>query len=119
MIIQRHKRLAAIAVCTVAIAALVYLALNDPTTSPAPRCAFKAITGYDCPGCGSQRAVHALLQGRVAEAWGYNAALFFAVPLIGLYALGPRRWDRVVYHPAFMLGIAAAIAAWWIGRNLF
>ena len=119
MIIQRHKRLAAIAVSAIAVAVLVYLGLNDPTVAPAPRCAFKGLTGLDCPGCGAQRAAHALMHGRLAEAWGYNAALFFLVLLAGAYLLGPRSWDRVLYHPRFMRAVALAVVAWWIGRNFF
>lgn len=30
-------------------------------------CPFKALTGYDCPGCGLQRSVIALLQGDVIK----------------------------------------------------
>lgn len=98
---------------------MIYLALCDPATHPAPRCWFNALTGLQCPGCGSQRAIHALLHGRVAEAWHYNAALFFALPLCLVYALQPRRLRPLLYSPLFMTAIAAAIAAWFIGRNLY
>lgn len=45
-----------------------------------PRCPSKLITGYDCPGCGIQRAVHAALHGRFAEAWAYNRFLVYSIP---------------------------------------
>lgn len=76
------------------------------------------MTGLQCPGCGSQRAIHALLHGQLTEAWHYNAALFFAVPLCILYVISPRRLRPLLYSPAALLAIAAAIAAWFIGRNL-
>ncbi len=107
----------AAAICAVAI--VVFLALFDPTEVPAPQCTFRLLTGLECPGCGTQRAIHALLHGRVAEAWGYNAALFVALPLLALYALSPRRLEKVLYSPAMLWSIAAATAAWWILRNLF
>lgn len=50
-----------------------------------PKCIFKLVTGYDCPGCGFQRAIHALLHGHIAEAIRYN--LFFAIGFPYLLAL--------------------------------
>lgn len=97
---------------------MIYLALFDPTVAPAPRCWFNALTGLQCPGCGSQRAIHALLHGHIAQAWHFNAALFFAVPLCLLYIARPRPLRRLLYSPAFMLAIAAAFVAWFIIRNL-
>lgn len=32
-------------------------------------CGFKAITGYDCLGCGAQRSFVALLSGNLSESW--------------------------------------------------
>jgi hypothetical protein len=32
-------------------------------------CGFKAVTGYDCLGCGAQRAFVALLSGALGESW--------------------------------------------------
>ena len=63
-----------IAVGLIAAAALIaaYYRLG-PESGLYPRCMFRQLTGLDCPGCGSQRAIHALLHGHVAEAWGYNA----------------------------------------------
>lgn len=82
-------------------------------------CPFRWITGWLCPGCGSQRALHDLLHGRIGEAFGHNAALVGAMPLLAIqWALG--RWrgsspgtdNRVVY------GWAIALVAWGILRNI-
>ncbi|MDE6271311.1 MAG: DUF2752 domain-containing protein [Muribaculaceae bacterium] len=114
------KALAAAAI--VAVAALcVYYYKWEPGAWPAPRCTLRMLTGYDCPGCGSQRAFHALLHGRVAEAWGFNAGVFFAIPLAVCYFAVdrmPRRVSAVLQHPVFIIGIALAIVAWWVGRNI-
>ena len=72
-----------------AIVACVALARFDPLGSHWPfHCPFKLLTGLQCPGCGSQRALHALLAGRVGEAVGYNLFLVFAVPYLLLLIMG-------------------------------
>ncbi|MDE7125963.1 MAG: DUF2752 domain-containing protein [Muribaculaceae bacterium] len=88
-----------------------------------PRCVFKAITGYDCPGCGSQRAFHALLHGNVYEAFVLNPAVFALVPLAVLYALAEwcgcsrlRGW--LVNRYALCL-LVAAIVLWTVARNVY
>lgn len=86
---------------------------------------FLQITGYKCPGCGSQRALHAMLNGDVAAAWHYNAMLVASLPLVVLllaaevlrksnsefYARVNSRW--VIYT------VGLLIAGWWILRNIF
>ncbi len=97
----------------------------DPSSGLMPRCTFKVITGYDCPGCGFQRALHALLHGHVAEAWHYNAFAFFAVPaalwFIVVEALRKRfpRLHAASVHPMILAATGVAIVAWWVGRNIF
>lgn len=45
-----------------------------------PKCPFKLLTGLDCPACGIQRFIHALLHGHWAEAVRYNYFLVYAFP---------------------------------------
>lgn len=116
--------LAVTACAAVLFGVVAYYYGHDPSDGGAPVCAFRYLTGYDCPGCGSQRAFHALLHGRVAEAWGYNPFVFFAVPAAVFYVIveaGRRRWPRFhagLTRPAVLLGILLAIAAYWVARNL-
>lgn len=111
-------------VAALAVCALVYYAWADPQTTPMPQCVFRRLTGWQCPGCGSQRALHALLHGRVAEAWSYNRLLPFLIALAVAYATGtlwrgslPRLW-RLLNHHYTILAIAAAVIAFTVGRNL-
>lgn len=112
------------AICLAAVAIVLFYGLNDPTAIRAPRCMLKTLTGYDCPGCGAQRAIHALLHGHIAQAWGYNPALFILLPLAFLYGLhellGYRneRLERILYHPAVLYSLIAAILLWWVLRNI-
>ena len=106
------------------LAVVAVYAAVDPAAALFPRCPIKAVTGFDCPGCGSQRAFHALLHGDVAAAWRFNAALFFAVPLIAVYfsASALRRKAPRLYaalnSTAAIAAIAVAAALWWVLRNV-
>lgn len=112
---------------TVAIAAIAaaYAAVDPASSALVPRCTLRAITGLQCPGCGSQRALHALLHGAPAQAWRLNPFLFFAGPLLAALAaawLFPSRLARLsntLRSPAALTTIAAITIAWWIIRNLF
>ncbi|HMU06792.1 MAG TPA: DUF2752 domain-containing protein [Kaistella sp.] len=47
-----------------------------------PSCPFKSVTGLDCPGCGSQRAIHELLHLNFKKAFEYNALLVLSIPYL-------------------------------------
>lgn len=90
-----------------------------------PKCPFLLLTGLKCPGCGSQRVVHALLHGDLAAAWGYNALLVAALPVIAAMVvalLARRRWPQLylrLFGQGAVWTTAAVITAWWLLRNLF
>src|SRR5258706_9192566 len=52
-----------------------------------PVCAFHRVTGLQCPGCGSLRALHQLLHGRFAAAFHFNAVLVCSLPFLAWFAL--------------------------------
>lgn len=55
----------------------------DPATVVLfPPCPFHTLTGWHCPGCGSLRAFHALLQGDWLGALAFNPLTTLAVPLL-------------------------------------
>lgn len=60
----------------------IYYSYNPSNTALFPKCPSKVVTSYDCPGCGSQRAIHAILHGDFKTAWDLNALLFFLIPYI-------------------------------------
>ena len=120
---QRHKIMVAAALVA-AVAGIAYLGLCDPTLTPLLRCPFRALTGYDCPGCGSQRAIHALLHGELAQAWSYNPFIFIAIPLAALYAVAEysthrfRRLRAALLHPWCIIAVAVVVTAYWVMRNI-
>lgn len=91
-----------------------------------PKCPFREATGYQCAGCGSQRAVHHLLHFDISTAFQENALLVIAIPYI---LLG---WGiEIPKNPSpFLLQIRkklygikaiyislAIVIAWWVLRN--
>ncbi len=55
----------------------------DPSVSGFfPRCPSLMITGMECPGCGSQRALHALLHLHPITAMHYNLLLVLYLPYL-------------------------------------
>lgn len=110
----------------VAAAVLVYFAFNPLRVSFFPRCPFNVLTGLYCPGCGSQRAFHALLHGRLREAAGYNLLAVIALPFL-LYSaavftanhLFGRSWrQELFYKPWFARLVFGVVIVFWVLRNL-
>ncbi len=106
-------------------AAMLFIAWRyDPAGGefPYPRCSFRLLTGLDCPGCGSARALHAMTHLRLGDAWAANPAMFFAVPLAALALAAETRsrshtLRRVLLSPAAIAATIAAIIIWTIVRN--
>ncbi|MEU0105884.1 DUF2752 domain-containing protein [Streptomyces sp. NPDC006251] len=74
------------AVCA---AVAVITALVDPTKPGRfPACPFRAATGFDCPGCGSLRALHELTHGHLTAAADYNLLLVAFLPCAAAVWLG-------------------------------
>lgn len=121
MILTRRTWVIIMAVA--AIAAAIYFAF-DPMESPwMPKCMLHALTGLDCPGCGSQRAIHALLHGDIGAALRANALLVASIPflLLMLYAELFRnrvpRLFRLIYRPLSVWIMLIVIVGWGIIRN--
>lgn len=116
---------AAAGICAAVAAIVIVYGRFDPASAPFPKCVFKLATGLDCPGCGSQRAVHALLNGHFLEALRYNALFLAEIPLIALIAMGQTlrnrmpRLFRFTCSRAFILTILVVIILWTILRNIF
>lgn len=116
------------------MAAVVFLYMHyDPGDSVFwPKCPFHLLTGLECPGCGSQRALHCLLNGNLGQALHYNALLAAAVPYLLLYAflslfrhffgrgravMACRRLEDVLYHGKALRAVLAVILLFWAARN--
>ena len=122
---MRRSLVLVVVLAVLLVVGFFYYALDPSTSGAFPQCRFLSLTGYKCPGCGSQRAVHALLHGDVAGAFRYNALLLIAVPWIAFCLFvesrrtrNPRLYDRL--NPELlMLLFMALVIMWWILRNIF
>ena len=114
-----------IAAGAAALAACTVLAVVDPNEpGHYPTCPFKAVTGLDCPGCGSMRAVHALTRGDIVRAADLNIVLVALIPLalwswVGWLAraLGSRPVPRGLPEWGIR-AIPVALVAFWVLRNV-
>lgn len=92
-----------------------------PTDSPFyPQCVFHALTGLDCPGCGTTRALHHLLHGRIGEAFAFNPMLFvmLATFLFALPSLARGKTPAFWHRPWFGWTSVVVVTGWWVGRNV-
>lgn len=123
---RKRQLTAIIVVILAAVVAVVFYAFVNPIESRwAPQCSFYAITDYECPGCGLQRAIHSVLHGDFASAWSFNPFLFFIAPVgfcyLGVELSGRRlqRLRRVMFSSYALCALIAVTIAWWIVRNLW
>ena len=125
MRMSRRSVIAMLAVAAVVVAGVVIYSTFDPSASRwFPRCPFLMLTGLKCPGCGTQRAIHALLHGDVLSALHFNALLPVSIPLLLLYGYAevvrtrkPRFYNRVNSVTA-ILAVLIVVIVWWIVRNI-
>ncbi len=117
------KHIAMIAVLTIIVT--LYYWVDPASCAWIPKCVFHEITGLDCPGCGSQRMLHALLHGDFAAAWEANAFIICAAPLLALMlwaAAFRTRLPRLyacLNSPLMIVAITLSLTLWSLFRNLY
>lgn len=105
--------------------AVIYFFFDPSKFKFFPSCPFLLVTGCQCPGCGSQRAVHHLLHGEFSDAWSMNPLLVCALPylIIGfifdytpLKNRFPRFYKALRGQVAVIVSLVVVVL-FWIGRN--
>lgn len=105
----------------------LYKEYNPSTAGFFPACPFHSLTGLQCPGCGSQRAVHHLLNFEIGKAFAKNALLILAIPYLIMGFVFDRlknpspktlKWRRSFFGKHAILVVLGVIIAFWILRNL-
>ena len=122
----RRRKLGRLLLGLGAPAAIVLVCLGVYSGRLSVPCVFYETTGFYCPGCGSGRAIYALLHGRVREAFFDNMLLFvLGIPAALVLLI---EYLRLVFpslgiKPVFVSRTAAAVCAalviaFWIARNI-
>ena len=104
----------------------VYSSFNPLASGLFPKCPFRSLTGWQCPGCGSQRAVHYLLNGRIGPAFRANPLMVLSIPYLTLgFSIrlpgipeNLRRRAEPLYEGKAVWIAGAVLLIFWIGRNI-
>tara|TARA_B110000967_G_scaffold205987_1_gene251687 strand:+ start:943 stop:1326 length:384 start_codon:yes stop_codon:yes gene_type:complete len=116
-----------VAIILVTILAILYRTYNPSGNIYFPKCPIRELIGLKCPGCGSQRAVHSLLNFDIFNAITENAILVLSVPYIltGLVFDSLKRtnesilkWRRKLFGKKAIFVILTIIISFWILRNI-
>jgi hypothetical protein len=117
------KGLLLVVVATAAIS--LYLIFDPSDYNWFPKCVFYQMTGLECPACGSQRAVHAILNGSFLEGFLYNPFIVISIPYgFGLVMImlfktpfTAKLRSKLLHHYA-VYTYCVIFVGWWIIRNL-
>jgi hypothetical protein len=108
----------------VAIVFLYYF-INPSEVDFLPKCIFYTTTGIYCPGCGSQRATHHLLNFNILGLLQQNI-FYFIVLLMVVYHLVitsiniffKKHLYNYLYHPKTPIIFLIFLILFWIFRNI-
>ena len=102
----------------------LYFAIDPATSRLMPKCMFRLLTGYDCPACGGQRALHALLHGEFLRALMFNPFALYSIPYFLLVAYTtcspdrfPPRLHPIVQGRIAVMTYVVLFFLWWVVRN--
>ena len=90
-----------------------------------PKCPLYSITGMYCPGCGSQRAIHQIINGNIIEGIRFNYLLLLLF-LVLLYQsmhfviskLSKKTFSNILHQPITTELILVLVIVFWIFRNI-
>jgi len=105
--------ISAVALVVLAALGIVLYRFNPESYGFFPKCPFFVLTGWQCPGCGTTRALHNVLHGHFGRAIAFNPILVLAVPFLLLLAIKPA-WR---YKPQVAWGCLIIAIAYFLLRN--
>jgi len=104
---------------------LIYVFINPSEVDFLPKCPFYFTTGIYCPGCGSQRATHQLLNFNFLGALSQNVLFAVGLILVGynsIILIANKYFHKNIYnylyHPKAPIILLIIIIAFWIIRNI-
>jgi len=109
------------------VGGVIIYTLFDPTQYVwMPKCPFRLLTGWNCPACGLQRAAHALLHGKFAEALSYNYFFVISIPYLIVLMVAEvlkrtsrgEAFIRAAEHPILARIYIILFFVWGVARNI-
>ncbi len=125
MTAKRRKYIGILTAAVLLALAAVYFFFDPNTEGVFPKCAFYVLTGWKCPGCGSQRALHALLHGDITGAFHMNmwipvAAIYIVLVMIALFFSNRNsRYSKIVTNDYLFATFLLFTIAWFVLRNVY
>lgn len=117
-----------VAMAVLALGGGAYLVAVTPPTPDSlyPKCVMYQATGLHCPGCGSGRAAHAALNGRVLQALAYNPFAVVLLPSLAVAGLVSfARWmtgrpgrSEYLISARWILTLAVVLVLFTVLRNI-
>lgn len=113
-----------IIIFAVILLGIIYYFYNPAKSNLFLKCPFHLLTNLNCPGCGSQRAIHSLLHLEIVRAFKYNALMVCTIPfLVFLFFIDYNRNKYAgIYHKlnnkTAIIIYLLVISVWWVGRNI-
>ena len=96
----------------------------SPSNQFFPKCPFRLLTGWQCPGCGSTRACYQLIHLHPLAAFKLNPLMVMTLPFIVYGFLGftksaitggPQR--RIFIPPIYLWAWLVLLVFFWVFRN--
>ncbi len=124
---RRNQLFEIVTICAIGCVLVLFYYFTDARYSALfPKCPFFVLTGLYCPGCGSQRAISALLHGELVQAAGYNfmftASLLFviysaSVKVMNIFRTKPLT-QAIFYSPLFVKLFIIILVLFAVSRNI-
>lgn len=122
-----NKRLRNGMICTLGLIGIAVLYWFNPEDYIwMPKCPTKLLFNIECPGCGFQRAIHAILHGEITRAFALNPFLFLAAPYAILSLLCDfitnirikKRLESIAENKYMRYGYVVLFFVWFLIRNI-
>jgi hypothetical protein len=114
-------------ISVIIVLGILYFIYNPQNNFFFPKCPVFYYTGLQCPGCGSQRAIHFLLHADIISALKANFLLVISIPYLILNIVFGQikqpnekilKWRKTLYGYKAIMIVLAVIILFCILRNI-